>query len=43
MRNGVAICAMQLPKAAKGKLVRVAIKVAAQGATTTKTFSARAK
>jgi hypothetical protein len=43
MRNGVAVCAMQLPKTAKGKLVRVAIKVTAQGATTTKTYSARAK
>jgi hypothetical protein len=34
---------MQLPTTAKGKLVRVSIKVTGQGATTTKTFSARAK
>ena len=43
LRNGVAVCTMQLPTTAKGKLVRVSIKVTGQGATTTKTFSARAK
>jgi hypothetical protein len=43
MRNGVAACAMKLPKTAKGKLVRVTVKVTFQGVSTTKTFSARAK
>ena len=43
MRNGVAVCAMKLPKTAKGKLVRVTVKVTFQGVSTSKTFSARAK
>lgn len=43
VRNGVAICAMQLPKTAKGKLVRVTVKVTFQGVSTTKTYSARVK
>jgi hypothetical protein len=43
MRNGVAVCAMKLPKTAKGKLVRVTVKVAFQGSSTTKSYSARAK
>jgi hypothetical protein len=38
---GVASCAMQLPKNAKGKLVRVTMKVTFQGVSTTKTYSAR--
>ena len=42
MRNGVAACAMKLPKTAKGKLVKVTVKVTFQGVSTTKTFSARA-
>jgi len=42
MRNGVAACAMKLPAKAKGKLVRVTIKITFAGASTTKTFSARA-
>jgi hypothetical protein len=41
--NGVAICSMKLPKTAKGKLVRVTLKVTFQGVSTTKTYSARAK
>jgi hypothetical protein len=32
---------MQLPKNAKGKLVRVTMKVTFQGVSTTKTYSAR--
>lgn len=40
-RNGVAVCAMKLPVNAKGKLVRVMIKVTFQGASATKSFSAR--
>ena len=43
MRNGVAACAMKLPKTAKGKLVKVTVKVTFQGVSTAKTFSARAK
>ena len=41
--GGVATCTMRLPKTAKGKLVRVTMKVTFQGVSTTKTFSARAK
>ncbi len=41
--NGVAVCAMKIPKTAKGKLVRVTVKVTFQGVSTTKTFSARVK
>jgi hypothetical protein len=41
--NGVALCAMRIPKTAKGKLVRVTVKVTFQGVSTTKTFSARVK
>ena len=41
IRNGVAYCAMQIPRTAKGKLVRVTVKVTFQGVATTKTFSAR--
>jgi hypothetical protein len=41
VRNGVAVCAMQLPKTAKGKVVRVTVKVTFQGVSTTKTYSAR--
>jgi hypothetical protein len=43
MRNGSAVCAMKLPAMAKGKLVRVTIKVTFAGASTTSTFSARAR
>jgi len=39
--GGVATCNMRLPKTAKGKLVRVTMKVTFQGVSTTKTFSAR--
>ena len=41
--NGVAVCAMKLPKTAKGKLVRVTVKVTFQGVSTTSTYSARVK
>jgi hypothetical protein len=41
--NGVAVCAMKIPKTAKGKLIRVTVKVTFQGISTTKTFSARVK
>lgn len=41
--NGVAFCAMKLPKNAKGKLVKVTVKVTFQGVSTTKTYSARIK
>lgn len=40
-RNGVAICEMRLPKTAKGKLLRVTLKVSFQGVSTTKAYSAR--
>ena len=43
MRNGIAVCAMKLPAKAKGKLVRVTVKATFQGASTTKTYSARAR
>jgi hypothetical protein len=43
IRNGVAVCAMKLPAKAKGRLVRVTIKVTFAGASTTSTFSARAR
>jgi hypothetical protein len=39
--GGVASCAMKLPKTAKGKTVRVTLKVTLQGVSTTKTFSAK--
>ena len=38
---GIAICSMKLPKTAKGKLLRVTMKVTFQGVSTTKTYSAR--
>ena len=38
---GVASCAMNLPKTAKGKTVKVTLKVNLQGVSTTKTFSAK--
>jgi len=41
--NGVAVCAMKLPKTAKGKLVRVTVKVTFQGVSTTSAYSARVK
>jgi len=43
IRNGVSFCAMTIPKTAKGKLVKVTIKVTFQGVSTTKTYSARVK
>ena len=39
--GGLASCNMSLPKNAKGKVVRVTMKVTFQGVSTTKTFSAR--
>lgn len=39
--GGVAVCNMQIPKTAKGKLVRGTMKVTFQGVSTTKTFSYR--
>ena len=41
LRNGVAVCATQLPKTAKGKLLRVTVKVSFQGFSTMKAYSAR--
>jgi hypothetical protein len=41
--RGVAVCSMTLPKTAKGKLVRVTLKVTFQGVSTTKTYSARVR
>jgi hypothetical protein len=41
--NGVALCSMKLPKTAKGKLVKVTLKVTFQGVSTTSTYSARIK
>jgi hypothetical protein len=41
--NGVAVCAMKLPKTARGKLVKVTVKVTFQGVSTTSTYSARVK
>lgn len=43
IRNGVAACTMKIPTTAKGKLVKVTVKVTFQGVSTTKTYSARAK
>lgn len=40
---GVAGCSMTLPKTAKGKLVRVTMKITFQGVSTTKSFSARVR
>lgn len=39
--RGIAICSMKLPKTAKGKLVRVTLKVTFQGVSATKTYSVR--
>jgi hypothetical protein len=41
--NGVALCSMKLPKTAKGKLIKVTVKVTFQGVSTTSTYSARIK
>jgi hypothetical protein len=38
---GVAVCSMQIPKTAKGKLLRVTMKVTLQGVSTTKTVTYR--
>jgi hypothetical protein len=39
--RGVAACSMRLPKTAKGKLLRVTMKVTFQGVSTTKTYRGR--
>ena len=41
--GGVATCNMRLPKTAKGKLLKVTMKVTLQGVSTTKSYSARVK
>ena len=41
--GGVATCNMRIPKTAKGKLLKVTMKVTLQGVSTTKTFSARVR
>jgi hypothetical protein len=42
-RSGVAVCAWNLPKAAKGQLIRGTVSVTYGGATAKKAFSARAR
>jgi hypothetical protein len=43
LRNGIGTCNWKLPKTAKGKLFHGAVTISSQGATLTKTFSARVR